>query len=233
MRRYDVRRSWSVWLLLICLLPYVEAQLPAVRVSSGTMAGLVIARPYPNYPEEVLAGGISGAPVARVTISESGRVEKVEVISGPEVMRPAFVEAVRRWVYQPYLVDGIPRKVETTITFTMLFGQPFCGPLVPTDPDFHAVVSSGTMAGLVIFRPYPVFGPLPHGSHVSGATVMRVCINREGKVEKVMAVAGPELLRSQVMETLKRWTYKPYLVDGHAVAVSTTVTINIDFGGGE
>jgi hypothetical protein len=231
----EVVRLGLGWVLVAGWALAVEAQLPPVRVSSGTMAGLQISRALPDYPDEVLAGGISGAPVARVMISESGHVEKVEVISGPEAMRPAFVDAVRHWVYRPYLVDGVPRKVETVITMWMQYGGgPFCGgSLVPGVPDYHLRVSSGAMAGRLLSRPDPVFAPFPPGAHVSGATVMRVCISREGKVERVMAIAGPEALRSTVVETVKRWTYKSYVVDGKAVPVTTTVTINLDFGGGE
>jgi hypothetical protein len=64
-----------------------------------------------------------------------------------------------------------------------------------------------------------------------GATVLHVCISREGVVEKVTPIAGPAALRETVMRTVMLWRYRPYLVDGVAVPVASTVTVNVDFGG--
>lgn len=209
-------------------------QEPPVRVSSGVLAGLLIAHPYPVYPDSVRDAGIDGAMVMRVIVGETGHVEQVQAVSGPEAMRPAAIEAVRHWVYKPYLVDGVARKVDTTVTISMQYGggRAPCGTAQPWEPDFHVQVSSGTMAGQLLSRPDPVFPALPAHSHVSGATVMRVCISAQGIVEKVVPVMGPDVLRQTVIETLSRWRYRPYVVDGKAVPVATTVTLNIEFGGG-
>ncbi len=85
-------------------------------------------------------------------------------------------------------------------------------------------VSAGVMAGLNTFKPDP--DPLiARRMHLSGAVVLAVRIDPEGNVVKVTPVSGPEPLRDPAMAAVRRWTYKPYLLNGKPVVVSTTVTV--------
>jgi protein TonB len=95
-------------------------------------------------------------------------------------------------------------------------------------------VSSGVMAGLVIHREIPHY-PVPRCGEPapSGQVVTRAIINPEGKVEKLTVISGPEAHREANLKALRQWTYKPYLLNGTAVWVQTTIAIIIDFGGCE
>jgi outer membrane biosynthesis protein TonB len=212
--------------------------LPPLRLSSGTAAGLLISSPAPEYPREVWTVRPSGGVVLRVLIGDTGLVEHVDVVSGPEILRQATVDAVRRRVYRPYVLDGVARKVDTTVVIQPQFGAA-PGSLAQVSPTElicgpgYKRVSSGTMAGQLLSRPNPVFiEPMPRNAHVSGGVVMRVCVNKEGAVEKVRVISGPELLREKTVEAISRWKYRPYVEDGVAIAVETIVTLNISFGGG-
>jgi TonB family protein len=123
-----------------------------LRVSSGVMAGRLISQPMPVVPEEARRAHVSGSPVLRVIVDRTGHVESVTVISGPEMLRAAWVDAVRRWVYKPYLVDGVAVRVETTVTINMGFGgaaAPLCTDRLPD----YVRVSSGEVAGRLISQP--------------------------------------------------------------------------------
>ncbi|WP_260705634.1 energy transducer TonB [Edaphobacter flagellatus] len=92
-------------------------------------------------------------------------------------------------------------------------------------------VSSGVMAGRLIHREMPQYPAVKNGDKVAGAQVMHAVISPEGKVERLEWVSGPQIFREPVMDAVRRWTYKPYLLDGRAVWVETTITMNVDFGG--
>ena len=49
-------------------------------------------------------------------ISKAGDIENLRVISGPMVLQQAALDAVRTWRYRPYLLDGQPVEVETTVS---------------------------------------------------------------------------------------------------------------------
>jgi protein TonB len=53
--------------------------------------------------------------VLTATISKTGRIENLRVVSGSPMFNQAAMDAVAQWVYRPYLLDGEPVEVETTV----------------------------------------------------------------------------------------------------------------------
>ena len=49
------------------------------------------------------------------TISASGSVEDLCVSQGPELLQQASIDAVKKWKYRPFLLNGEPREVKTQI----------------------------------------------------------------------------------------------------------------------
>jgi protein TonB len=102
--------------------PVVQAPLPQkVRVSQGVMAGNILYRPEPAYPAIAKQARIQGAVILSATISKTGAIENLTVVSGPALLAPAAIEAVRQWRYRPYLLNGVPVEVQTlvNVTFTL------------------------------------------------------------------------------------------------------------------
>jgi protein TonB len=87
-----------------------------IRVSGGVLAGNIVSKVQPVYPKEARIGRVSGTVVMKVVIGGTGTVDSVEAISGPEELRQAAVDAVQQWVYKPYLLNGNPVAVESTVT---------------------------------------------------------------------------------------------------------------------
>jgi protein TonB len=58
--------------------------------------------------------------VLKATISETGSVEDLCVIQGPTLLQHAAFDAVRKWTYKPFVLNGQPREVKTqmNIDFT-------------------------------------------------------------------------------------------------------------------
>ena len=94
---------------------------PPVRVSAGVLAGRILTRVMPKYPEEAKKQRINGTVVMHVIIGTDGRVKEAHVISGPELLRASYLDAVKQWTYKPYLVNGEPTAVETQISLVMCF----------------------------------------------------------------------------------------------------------------
>lgn len=91
-------------------------------VSSGVIAGNKISGATPVYPAIAKAAHISGAVVLHAIISKSGEMERLSVVSGPEMLRSSAVAAVQTWRYRPYQLNGEAAEVETTITVNFSFG---------------------------------------------------------------------------------------------------------------
>ena len=93
-----------------------------------------------------------------------------------------------------------------------------------------ARISGGVMAGIILHKEVPVFPQIAKDTHVSGAVVLSLLIDREGKVAKAAVISGPEVLRENMLAAVRQWTYKPVLINGQPVFVQTTVTVHLDFG---
>ena len=60
----------------------------------------------PVYPPDAMRNYITGDVKAEVTVKASGRVGEVKVISGPQALREAAVEALRQYEYAPATQGG-------------------------------------------------------------------------------------------------------------------------------
>ena len=87
-----------------------------MRLSSGVLAGLLISKVEPVYPAEAKEKHVQGAVILHAIISKTGTVEKLSVISGNGMLVASAMDAVRQWTYKPYLLNGKPVEVETSIT---------------------------------------------------------------------------------------------------------------------
>jgi TonB family protein len=86
-----------------------------LRVSQGVMEGLVLKRVQPRYPSQALQMRIQGPVQLQATISKTGDIENLKVVSGDAVLARSAVEAVRQWKYKPYYLNGDPVPIETQI----------------------------------------------------------------------------------------------------------------------
>jgi TonB family protein len=79
---------------------------------------------------------LSGSVIVRLLVDMRGSVRDVQVVKStpPGVFDGAVVTAVKRWLYQPALVNGKP--VETHVQLTMRFLPDIYGP--PPSPGLAA-----------------------------------------------------------------------------------------------
>ncbi len=94
-----------------------------LRVSTKVEDGLLILKTMPAYPIIAKTAGISGTVVLAATISKTGTIENLRVTSGPAMLQQAALDAVQTWRYRPYLLDGQPVKVETTVNVIFTLGR--------------------------------------------------------------------------------------------------------------
>ncbi len=91
------------------------------RVPSRLMEGMLIRKVIPTYPAVARAIRLSGTVVLQATISRSGAIENLRVVSGPAMLQQAALDAVKEWRYRPYMLNGEPVEVETTVNVEFTF----------------------------------------------------------------------------------------------------------------
>jgi TonB family protein len=87
-----------------------------LRVSEGVVRGRAISQPKPVYPRAALSARIQGSVVLNATIGMDGAIKKLQVLKGNPLLTAAALDAVKKWRYQPYYLNGVPVEIESTIT---------------------------------------------------------------------------------------------------------------------
>ena len=76
----------------------------------------------PVYPPIAKTARVQGTVVIQATISKTGSIENPHVVSGPAMLRQAALDAVKTGAYRPYMLDGEPVDVETTVNVNFALG---------------------------------------------------------------------------------------------------------------
>jgi TonB family protein len=92
-------------------------------VSQGVTGGKLLHRVAPVYPAQARLLRLQGTVILAAMVMEDGTVRDVKVVEGSSVLAQSAVDAVKRWRYKPYQLDGKPVKNETTITINFKFPE--------------------------------------------------------------------------------------------------------------
>jgi TonB family protein len=88
-------------------------------ISQDMAGGVLKHRVQPVYPAKARRMRLEGDVVLGAMVTAQGRVEDVKLISGHPFLAQAAMDAVSKWRYTPYLLNGkpIPKQTRITITF--------------------------------------------------------------------------------------------------------------------
>jgi TonB family protein len=86
-----------------------------VNISAGVAQGNLAKKVSPEYPIDAKLSGISGTVILQALIGKDGHIADVHVVSGPPALQRAALDAVKQWEYRPYLLNGQPVEVNTTV----------------------------------------------------------------------------------------------------------------------
>jgi TonB family protein len=87
-----------------------------INVSAEKMQEQIVSKFPPVYPVGAKKARIQGAVKLDAVVGKTGDVEQLKVITGPKELQQSSLDAVRQWKYKPFLLNGDPVDVKTTIT---------------------------------------------------------------------------------------------------------------------
>lgn len=74
----------------------------------------------------------------------------------------------------------------------------------------------------------PSYPALARQARIRGNVVLKVHVGPDGVVNKVDVVSGHPILVQDAIQAVKQWRYQPYLYEGKAIPMDTTVTLSFD-----
>lgn len=203
-----------------------------------------------TYPEEAREKQLQGQVWVKFSVSESGDVTGVEVISGDPVLAQAAADAAKKWKFKPFIKNGKPIAVTTKIPFDFAFSstvsdtreaepvaQQNPAPGQPPAPGEAANgvhlatpqrvrVSQGVSTGLLLHKVNPIYPEEAKRAGIQGTVVLKAEISKEGRIADLQVISGPEELAAAAIGAVQQWRYKPYLLMGNPMVVETTIQVN-------
>ena len=216
------------------------------RVSEAVMRGLRTQKIDPVYPSTAFDAGVQGLVVLVLRIDREGNVADVTLVSGHPLLVQAAMDAVKQWKYRPYLQNGTPTEMETTVH--LRFELTGAGAVIEPDPAMtepsptvypaapgrgyakRMRISRGVATALIVDKVQPEYPPDAREQQIQGNVLLHVIIGKEGNVENVQLITGHPLLAPAAIDAVRQWKYRPYLLNGQAVEIDTQVMVNFKLG---
>jgi TonB family protein len=194
-----------------------------IHVTPETLRRHRIGGALPEYPESAKNEQIQAVVALKVEVDKEGNVTEVEALNGPPVLARAAVRALKKWKYSPVVVDGDPLVVVGNVLLTFRAGKPssvFEGGEWP----FWQLACT-TDGSLLLHRVDPEYPQAARIAHIAGDVVIKILIDKEGKVAEATVVNGHPLLAESALNAVKQWRYQPYILANQTVSVEGLVTV--------
>ena len=176
-------------------------------------------------------------PRVKPATSRSGRRnQRTPLVATPQMAessgRPAFVIGPL-WVDVTYSSG----KHETLLARNSAVNidmprDPWQSVAIPPAPQTGVIQAaerahlSAQTAEVVADPVEPVYPRLAQQSRVEGSVVLQVQMNKDGIVQALTVISGPEILTAAAVEAVKQWRFKPHYESGEAVPTETRITVN-------
>jgi TonB family protein len=177
----------------------------------------------PRYPEIARQARVSGVVLLQAGTDIYGRVAAVKILKSIPLLDQAAVEAVRQWVYEPRIEDGLAREA--------MFVVPVVFALVDELPQAVASVLP-LDDGHILKKKHGSDIPYPSDAaknRVEGEVVLEVRVDESGKVTAVKPIVSNPAFDASALEAVSRWTFEPYIVAGRKNPQSVTVMVLVNF----
>lgn len=179
--------------------------------------------PAVEFPPELAAYEITDSVAVEVIVSPDGKVKKAKAVTGKsEALKEAAEKKVKKWEFEPYLVNGSPVPVRTEITFN--FNNTLDHYHDPSG-DLPVHLDQKTAQALVVKRVNPEYPDIARIAHITGAVELRVIIGEDGRVHALHIITGHPLLAPAAYNAVRQWEFKPYVENGKTVPIDTNVTV--------
>lgn len=128
------------------------------------------------------------------------------------------------------VAGGVPGGQMGGVIGGIISSTPVAVPKVATPQKIR--VSQGVSEGLLVHKVMPNYPPLAKQARIQGSVILQATIGKDGSIQNLHVLSGHPMLTQAAIDAVRQWRYKPYLLNGEAVEVETTVQVNFTLSGG-
>lgn len=216
---------------------------PAVRVGKSVPAPVKTHDVRPVYPSGAVDARIQGVVILEALIAADGSVAEAMVVRSVPMLDPAALSAVLQW---KFAAPGFPVQMTVTVNFQLGDGsaEGVKGGVkggvpggakggVPGGMKSVAGESKPAIRVGANVRPpqktkdvKPRYPKTALDAGVQGIVLIETTIDPDGKVVDAQVIRSIPELDEAALEAVKQWEFTPTLMNGKAVTVVMTVTVN-------
>lgn len=130
----------------------------------------------------------------------------------------------------PYSALSLPDSVAGSDKPADVFMRTSPPPMVKQSAAPQRVAVSHLEESSLVYKVTPAYPAIARATHTSGIVSLAATISKAGTIENLRVVSGPSLLRQAATDAVRQWRYRPYLLNGQAVEVETTVQVVFRLG---
>jgi len=95
----------------------------------------------------------------------------------------------------------------------------------PVPANYKPLRLSHLEEGRLLQKIQPIYPEIPKRLHIQGDVVLTALIAKDGSIEGLKVLSGHPLLIRAALEAVSQWRYKPYILNGSATEVETTIKV--------
>jgi len=166
-------------------------------------------------PLRCVAGG--GFVVLDALITETGKVQGVEVRRDVACFTVVAVQAVKNWKFSPatFVGKAIASRMPVAVTFDPLFLYAGPVPLPPLIPQSAAAIQAEFQPAEVTRALLP--HPHPGYTFAEGAVVLEVTLSAKGEAEEIKVLRDLPPFTAGAKAVVGDWRFMPAAFNGHPV----------------
>jgi len=202
--------------------PEAETSSPSEKQTTGT-SPVASTRPKPKQHPVVSGGAVPAAQAVPPPVVATRAVLpplEVEVVAGDEHRTiPTATGSVR--------VDLQGRAPFSGNQPSPPPGSPVASNLGGAMPNAAGRVRITPSAAEIVSRPVePTYPLLAKQMKVQGAVVLDALIGKDGNIQALQVVSGPDILSDAARQAVKQWRFRPHLQSGEPVETAARITVN-------
>ena len=109
--------------------------------------------------------------------------------------------------------------------------RPMPLPARPSAPITHQFRASSMLQGYLLHTVQPVYPSIARTARIQGPVVLAAIINRQGEISDLRVISGHPMLVAAAIDAVKKWRYKPYVLNNETIEVETQITVNFTLAG--
>lgn len=89
-------------------------------------------------------------------------------------------------------------------------------------------VGGDVQAAMIVQQTQPAYPSLARRGRIHGSVLLKAVIGTDGKIKNLSAASGHPLLVDAALDAVRRWTYRPTILNGVPVEVNTEIVVRFE-----